>query len=172
MCNFLSALVLRNGDLLHHPMTDSHSDLVRYFRLADKTACRHFAKVELMPPTDKDGRPDYARVGDYALRVDDTEPAWFDEHRNAVDKRMRAIVKAMIVDDDSVPLVLDGCRILIKGAKVEEARGGRILAMTGDAQVGVMRDTSQVGVMRETSKAPRPPTTDKRESKPVTTEAP
>ncbi len=50
MCNFLSALGLRNGDVLTHPMLDSHSDLVRYFKLHDNTAyLDRFAKVELTP---------------------------------------------------------------------------------------------------------------------------
>lgn len=50
MCNFLSAVVLRNGDVLTHPMLDSHSDLVRYYKLPDtRVYHQHFAKVELTP---------------------------------------------------------------------------------------------------------------------------
>ena len=53
MCNFLSALVLRNGDVLHHPMLDSHSDLVRHFEVPDtREHHQHFAKVELTPVGD------------------------------------------------------------------------------------------------------------------------
>lgn len=37
MCNFLSALVLRNGDILTHPMIDSHSELVEHFKVPDAT---------------------------------------------------------------------------------------------------------------------------------------
>ena len=37
MCQFLSALVLKNGDVLSHPMLDSHTDLVTYFKLPDST---------------------------------------------------------------------------------------------------------------------------------------
>ena len=180
MCHFLSVCVLRNGDICHHPLLDSHSDIVTYFKLPDKQHTRHFAKVEFTPAPDKDGVPQYADYNKYTLRVDEeTEPAWFAEHRETVEKKLRAMVKAMIIDDDTVPLVLDGCRILVKGAKVREARAGRIIAMIDNAkvatlsgaQVDVMRGTSKVsvmwgnskvGVMWDTSQAPNPPITDKR----------
>jgi len=137
MCNFLSVIVLRNGDVLHHPMLDSHSDLVQYFKLPDKQHARHFAKVEFTPKIDKDNVPQYADYKAYTLRVDeDTEPAWFDEVRDSVEKKLLSIVKAMIVDDDTMPLVLDGCRILVKGAKVQEMRGGRAMFCAGE--IGVL----------------------------------
>ena len=50
MSNFLSALVLANGDMLTHQMLDSHADLVRYYKIPDETAhTNRFVKVELIP---------------------------------------------------------------------------------------------------------------------------
>jgi hypothetical protein len=45
MCNFLSAVILKNGDVLMHPMIDSHSELIEYFKLPDANRdIRHFVK--------------------------------------------------------------------------------------------------------------------------------
>lgn len=53
MCQFLSAIVLKNGDVLHSPLLDSHSELVQLFQLPDsRLHHQHFAKVEFTPPTD------------------------------------------------------------------------------------------------------------------------
>lgn len=43
MCNFLSAVVLKNGDVLTHPLLDSHSDLVRYYSLPEEAASQGIA---------------------------------------------------------------------------------------------------------------------------------
>lgn len=49
MCNFLSVLILRDGSVRHHPLLDSHSDLVRYFESPDTNAyIPHFAETSPM----------------------------------------------------------------------------------------------------------------------------
>ena len=182
MCQFLSAIVLRNGDVLWHEATDSHSDLVTHFGLPDSNpSCRHFAKVEFTPAhCDKKARHLYEEPASYVMRVDEaTAPKWFAEVEGRVEKKLRSIIKAMIVDDKR-PLILGGTRILVGGANVDTVKSARIVAMLGTSRVGemlgtsrvgVMRETSQVGVMlgtsrvgemRETSQAPKTPTTDNR----------
>ena len=37
MCDFFSAIVLKNGSVLHHDLTDAHSDLVAHFGLPDRS---------------------------------------------------------------------------------------------------------------------------------------
>lgn len=71
MCQFLSAVILRNGDVLTHPMLDSHTDLIRYYKLPDTTAYhQHFAKVELTPV-------DWMDPATWTFRLDeDTAPSW------------------------------------------------------------------------------------------------
>ena len=146
MCDFLSAVVLRNGDVLHHDATDHHSDLVRHYKLPDDRECRHFAKVEFTPPV-KDGVPDYADADGYTLRVDEeTEPQWFAELREQVEQKCRSIVRAMLVADER-DLLLGGCWILVGGAKVRDAKSARIVAMYDTSRVGSMSDTSRVGSM-------------------------
>lgn len=61
MCRFLSAIVTRDGRVLHHEATDSHEALIGHFGLRDTTdhdyAMQHFCRVEFVPDQDRDGRP-------------------------------------------------------------------------------------------------------------------
>jgi hypothetical protein len=145
MCQFFSAIVLKNGDVLWHEATDSHSDLVRHFALPDNTHCRHFAKVEFTPAAGAT-RLRYEDVDKYTLRVDEgTAPGWFADVERSAEKKLRAIVGGMIVTGRK-PLVLGGCRILVD-CDVDEMKAARVIAMLGSSNVGVMRESSNVGMM-------------------------
>mgnify|MGYP001561846327 CR=1 FL=1 len=65
-------IVLKNGDVLSHPLLDSHSDLVTYFKLPDtRQHHQHFAKVELTPD-------DWLNVDTWKFRLDEsTAPGWW-----------------------------------------------------------------------------------------------
>ena len=82
MCNFLSAIVLSNGDVLTAPeYTDSHEDLILHFGLenCDNSRCQHFVRVEFTP--EKIDDPD-----SYTLKIDDEggAPQWFGEHESRI----------------------------------------------------------------------------------------
>ena len=82
MCKFLSAIVLKNGDIICDPEhTDSHSDLVAAFNLRDDDQyVDRFVKVEFTPPINAENLSDYSDVANYAFRVDERgEPDWFGE---------------------------------------------------------------------------------------------
>jgi len=52
MCNFLSAIALRNGDIFCDPAsTDSHEDLIEYKGLVNNDK-ETFVRVEYVPPDD------------------------------------------------------------------------------------------------------------------------
>lgn len=55
MCEFLSAVVMKNGDIIYNPYTDAHEDLVALHNLRDNREGK-FARVEFKPddPTDLD----------------------------------------------------------------------------------------------------------------------
>ena len=99
MCKFKSAIVLRNGDILHNPYTDSHEDLIQLYKLDDSSEfISRFVRVEFAPPDDKD----LTDVTAYVLKVDeDNTPEWFDEIRDSVAERMAEIVRPMIVNEDT-----------------------------------------------------------------------
>ena len=128
MCRFYSAIVLRNGDVLDHDASDSHTDLIRHYKLPDDRECRHFAKVEFVPA-------DAGRVADvsgYTLHVDeDTEPSWWPEVRDRVEATCRARVGRMVLDSGKVDLLLGGRWILAGDVEVGEIKGNAVVVAVG-----------------------------------------
>lgn len=151
MCQFFSALALRNGDVLSHEATGSHADLVAWFGLPDDRDCRHFAKVEFRP----DDAADLADVSKYVLCVDeDTVPSWWPEVYDQVQATCAARARRMI---DERAVLLGGCWILADGVRARTAKASRIIAMFGPSRVDAMCDASQVLRAYPDVHAPRPP---------------
>jgi hypothetical protein len=124
MCQFLSAVVLKNGDVLHHPILDSHSEIVEHFKLPDATAHhQHFAKVELTPPPNWDGWEDVSR---WAFRLDeDTAPGWWEDVAIQAEASVRAIVSRAILPQGEYPFLLDGLALIGPGVTVRSIKNGR-----------------------------------------------
>ena len=139
MCNFFSAVVLRNGDVLSHPMLDSHSDLVRYFKLPDTEAyIQHFAKVELTPT-------DWMDVDTWVFRVDDAvAPPWWDDVAAQVEQTVRDRVRGMVISVGTRDLIVDGSWIVGGTARVSDMRAGRIVHVGGSAQIHDVGDSAQI----------------------------
>ena len=139
MCQFLSAIVLKNGDVLHHPMLDSHADLVMYFKLPDTNAyIQHFAKVELRPV-------DWMDVSTWKWIVDEpTKPKWWTEIAATAEATLRAIAARMILRDGEHALILDGCWIVGGKAKIRDIRSGRIVRVQDSATLSDVRGSAQV----------------------------
>src|SRR3990167_2913664 len=143
MCNFLSALALKNGDVLTHPMLDSHSDLVRYFKLPDANAhIQHFAKVELTPG-------DWTDAATWMWREDENVlPQWWSDVAGPVESTLRTRAAGMILKDGDHDLIVDGCWIIAGTAKVRDVRSGRIVRVQDSAQISGVRGSAQIsGVM-------------------------
>ena len=145
MCNFLSVLVLKDGSVRHHPMLDSHSDLVRYFKLPDTDAfVHHFAKAELTPTTD------WTDASTWAWRIDeDVRPVWLtDDVEHAAEAAARAIAQRMVLKDVDHTLIVDGCWIVAGRSKIRDVRSGRIVRVQDSASisnVGGSASISDVG---------------------------
>jgi hypothetical protein len=142
MCNFLSALVLRNGDVLTAPeLTDAHSELVEYFGLTDvsNSDCSHFAKVDFVPT----GAP--WEVDKYELRVDeDTQPVWWADVADRVVSDLRSRIQRMIISSGRRNLLLGGCWIVCGDAEIGDAKNGRIYSVFGSGRVGNVYDSGRV----------------------------
>jgi hypothetical protein len=123
-------------------MLDSHSDLVRYFKLPDNTAfIHHFAKVELTPV-------DWMDVSTWQWRIDEEmRPGWLDDVEKAAETKLRAIAERMILRDDH-ELIVDGCWIVGGKAKVRDVRSGRIMRVQDSAQVTDVWGSAQVTNVR------------------------
>ena len=145
MCKFFSGVVVRNGDVLSHPMLDNHHDIVRYFGLPDTMVNhRHFAKVELHPK-------DWLDVSTWEFVVDEpTKPDWLEDIQPSVEDTMRRIAKKMILTEKTkIPtMILDGCWIIGGSAVVKDVRGGRIIRVQDSAQISDVMGSARIsGVM-------------------------
>ena len=140
MCNFLSVLILKNGDVLHHPMLDSHSDLVTYFKLSDTSQhVRHFAKAELTPD-------DWMDPTTWKWRIDeDTKPRWLTRAvEDDAERKARKIAATMILKDGDLPFIVDGCWILGGKTRVREIRSGWIRRIQDDATISDVRGGTKI----------------------------
>ena len=148
MCNFLSAIVMKNGDLITNPQfTDSHEDLLAANNIRDGLAQQGtFARIEFTPPEDLSTIQDLAT---WNLKVGEkVEPDWFDAP--AVRAKLEDRVRRMFIDDER-EFLLGGVYILLDGAKIKKVKNSRIVMMLGSSQVGAMRGSSMVRVMGDSS---------------------
>ena len=101
MCNFLSAIVGRTGEVYCNPLLDSHEDIVDYFNLRDGLT-RNIVRVEFSPK-DKKNMLD---VNKYELMVDeDCPPKWFEEYKEKTIEYLTEIIKRITITDDRKILV-------------------------------------------------------------------
>ena len=138
MCNFLSALVVQNGDVLMHPMLDSHADLVRYFQLPDQDAhVRHFVKVELIPE-------DWMDPNTWTWQVDEDPqalPLWWPDVAESSERGLRARARQMILREGAHDLVIDGAWIVGGTAQLTDVR-----AWTHSLRAGLGADPRRAGL--------------------------
>ena len=128
MCEFLSAIVMRNGDILTHDATDSHELLAKHFKLVEHRdsdkGVNGWVKVEFCPPNHEYDQPDR-----YVLRIDeDCAPAWWDaEMVEKVTGSLRAMIERMIVSANE-ELLLGGRHIVASGKRVGQLVAGTAIA--------------------------------------------
>ncbi len=145
MCKFKSAIVLRNGDILHNDFTDSHEDLIELFGLVDNGK-ENFVRIEYSTNSKR-----LDKIENYSLVVDEkSTPAWFEEIREPVAEQMKTIVLNMIISEN-LKIIVGRSVILTGNAIVNKIRHCIIHEMRGSSQVGTMRESSQVGTMLESS---------------------
>lgn len=148
MCNFLSVLIIRDGSVRHHPMLDSHSDLVHYFKLPDENAhIQHFAKAELTPTTD------WTDASTWKWRIDEqVRPVWLTEDvEHAAEGATRAIAQRMVIKDGEHALIVDGCWIVAGTAKIRDVRSGRIVRVQDSATISGVRDSATIRGVRDSA---------------------
>jgi len=150
MCNFLSAIVLRDGTLICDPEhTDSHEDLLEIHALNDGITALYqerFARIEFTPPADS------AKIEDlstWALKIDEeAKPSWFDETtiRSKCEERiLRIFVR------NEVKILVGGCWILVGNARAIKVIHSTIKSLHGSSQIGELHGSSQVGSLHGSS---------------------
>ena len=120
MCKFLSAIGLKNGDIICDPSIDSHEDLISFNELKE-SKLRNWVRIEYYPNEDKD----YADLSKYVLHVDDTAFDWIDSTKESWERKLRIRLKRIIVNEDKKYLP---CGIYILGdCKIGQLTYGRII---------------------------------------------
>ena len=155
MCQFLSALVLRDGTILsREDVTDSHEILIKWYSQQghdlrdDREFNSRFVRVEYAPKFAQDA----GDLNNYRLVVDEqTEPAWFAAHSEEVARALRRKVKRCIVSD-SRDLLIGGPWILTGDAIIGECHSARVVSMHDSSKVDVMYGSSKVDAMYGSSK--------------------
>jgi len=149
MCQFLSALATKDGQVLHaSEYTDSHEVLVRYFGYTKNDLQLHddrriFVRVEFTPPADLDCVTD---VKKWRFKLgENVAPAWFNAKiEGRVQSKLKSIVQQMLIGKDK-DVILGGCYVLHSKARIAVVGGGIIRLMLGSSQVGEMWGSSRVG---------------------------
>ena len=92
MCEFLSAIGLKNGDVICDPSIDSHEDLVMLHGLKE-TKLRNWVRIEFTP---EDGK--YHLIEKYNLKIDDDILTWVnDSLKNKWTQKLKAKLKRLII---------------------------------------------------------------------------
>ena len=127
MCKFYSAIVMRNGDLLHNENLTSHEDLIRLFNINDTQAnCDKFVRVEFCP----DDYKDYPLIEKYKLNIDEEScPEWFEKHREYVTERLKEIVSKRIVT--SHQKIITGGLYVIADCVIDKVIAAEVVYLSG-----------------------------------------
>ena len=132
MCNFLSAILMRDGTLHCAPeYTDSHETLLAAACIRDGYAqTDRFVRLEYLPPDDP------TQLDQWTWRVDEpSAPDWLtDEVREDTERQLLSRVKRMLVTDER-STVLGGCWIICDGGRINRLVGGRIALVTKGANL-------------------------------------
>ena len=156
MCKFYSAIVLRNGDILHNPWTTSHEDLIDEFNINDNMGyLDRFVRIEFYP----DDSNDISNVENYSLHIDETEiPDWFLEIQPRILEDMKTIILRMIIKDQNLKILVGKCVILSNSvidkmiaSKCYKMENSSIGEMWGNSSIGEMWGNSNVDEMLENS---------------------
>jgi hypothetical protein len=145
MCNFLSAIVTKDGTLLCNPLEDSHEKLIDYFGLneADKknNFIQKFVRIEFTPQNN-----DYFNIDSYVLKVDeDNKPDWFNEFEERITDELKEKIRNMIVKRAKSKALLGGT-YLVTDSEIKWIAHARIIRLC-NSTVEKMYDNSTVETM-------------------------
>ena len=99
MCKFLSAIGLKNGDIICEPSIESHELLVEANSLNDEgSKLRNWVRIEYYPDDDKD----LADISKYKLHIDDSHFDWIDGIKDKWVRKLNVRLKKIIISEDRV----------------------------------------------------------------------
>ena len=159
MCNFWSAIITKNGDVLYDNMTDSHEDIVQKYKLDDsiiEVDKRDFVRIEILPP---DGDVFNKELATWEFKIDELEaPKWLKNRHEKSARKMFEKVYHERIFDSVKNAVIKLSRAIIRNSSVEargnssveawenssvEARGNSSVEARGNSSV-VARENSVI----------------------------
>src|SRR5215468_1412861 len=92
MCQWLSAIVTKSGELYFNPWVSSHETLIRIFNLRDTNS--NLARVEYFP------KGEYYEIDKYGFKIDEErKPTWLNEEK--LIPRLRRVVEACFIKQNT-----------------------------------------------------------------------
>jgi len=132
MCRFYSAIVMKNGNLLHNQSLMSHEDIIDMFELNDTNPnCDNFVRVEFSPKDNNDS----VNIEKYFLSVDEKIlPLWFEQYREYVTSRLKDFVNKRIILTNK-KILSDGLYVVGKDVVINKLINGTIVDLLGTVQI-------------------------------------
>ncbi len=140
MCQFLSAIVSKNGEVYCDPFIDSHEELIQRFGLRDDQSqfINNIVRVEFTPKDD-----DYFDIENYTLRIDeDSEPDWWASVKDSVHANLKDRIQRMIIDKADNKVLCGGV-YFVRDSKILWTRYSRILVVK-DATIHNVRGNATI----------------------------
>jgi len=150
MCKFYSAVVTKNGDLLHNQNLMSHEDIIDLFNLNDSNSnCDNFVRVEFSTEDFEDS----VNIEKYKLIVDEKSiPDWFEKHREYITSRLKDFVSKRIILTNQ-KILTDGLYIVGKDVIINKLINGTIVNLFGTVQEvcegGTVQEVCEGGTVQE-----------------------
>ena len=148
MCQFLSAIVSKNGEVYCDPFVDSHEEILQRFGLRDNDSqfIDNIVRVEFTPQND-----DWFDVENYNLRVDENSiPAWWQEVEQSVRQNLSDRIQRMIVDKAENKVLCGGVYI-VRDSKILWTRYTKMLLICGNSTIKNVWDNSTIENVRGNS---------------------
>ena len=122
MCKSASFIVTKTK-VLYHPLTDSHEDIIKKYKLNDRGMSPDFVRVEVVPP-----KNDYSLPLDkWEYSVDqDTLPDWYDPRESEIATReeLKNWAKERIFRNKRKEIVQEGGTFIYINCKNVVVKGG------------------------------------------------
>jgi len=130
MCNYLSAIGRKNGDVYHSEYTDSHEYLLLAGGFKEPAEGReaNWCRIEYRP----ENTADLVDISKYKLRIDQEAPAWLKDSIKAKwEAKLKVIAAGNIINGGKAPILLGGKHIICGGAEIEIMLGGIVQLLSG-----------------------------------------
>ena len=111
MCNFLSGIILKNGDVITNPLVDSHEDIIEDAGLSEQdNHIQYFARFEFSPH-----EREYHNLDKYMLRIDEeSSPDWLtDEFKEKIERHCRLILSNIVITGECKKKLIAGRTLIL-----------------------------------------------------------